>query len=44
MAASGVVVASPHFSFPGMGHLRKDGAAYRWVPVAYNDRVVEVAP
>jgi glyoxylase-like metal-dependent hydrolase (beta-lactamase superfamily II) len=44
VAASGVVVAAPHFSFPGMGHLRKDGQSYRWVPVAYNDRVVEVAP
>ncbi|WP_229632064.1 MBL fold metallo-hydrolase [Pseudoduganella violaceinigra] len=43
-AASGVLVASPHFSFPGMGHLRKDGDAFRWVPVAYNDQVTELAP
>lgn len=41
VSASGVLVASPHFSFPGMGHLRKDGDSYRWIPVAYNDRVQE---
>jgi glyoxylase-like metal-dependent hydrolase (beta-lactamase superfamily II) len=42
VAASGVLVASPHFSFPGMGHLRKDGESFRWIPLAYNDRVQEI--
>lgn len=44
VAASGVVVASPHFSFPGLGHLRKEGDTFRWIPVAYNDQVAELAP
>ncbi|WP_200960821.1 MBL fold metallo-hydrolase [Duganella sp. Root198D2] len=44
VAASGVVVASPHFSFPGVGHLRKDGDSFRWIPVAYNNQVAELAP
>ncbi|NRR33340.1 MBL fold metallo-hydrolase, partial [Oxalobacteraceae bacterium] len=34
-------VAGAHLSFPGVGHLRADGAGYRWVPMAYaNDHVV----
>ncbi len=44
VAASGVVVASPHFSFPGLGRLRKEGDTFRWIPVAYNDQVAELAP
>lgn len=44
VAAKGIVVASPHFSFPGLGYLRKDGKRFRWVPVAYNSQVTELAP
>lgn len=44
IAANGVLVAAPHFSFPGVGRLRKEGNAFRWIPAAYNDRVVELAP
>jgi len=44
VAASGAVVASPHFSFPGLGRLRKDGGTFRWIPVAYKDQVAELAP
>jgi glyoxylase-like metal-dependent hydrolase (beta-lactamase superfamily II) len=39
VANTGVVVAAPHFSFPGLGHLRKDGNGYRWIALPYNDRV-----
>lgn len=28
-------VAGAHLPFPGIGHVRKDGSAYRWVPVEY---------
>ena len=30
-----LLVAAPHISFPGLGHVRKDGAAYAWVPLEY---------
>jgi hypothetical protein len=26
------LVASYHLPFPGVGHVARDGAAYRWVP------------
>lgn len=44
VAATGLVVASPHISFPGLGHLRKAGDAYRWMALPYNDRVTQLAP
>ncbi len=28
-------VAAAHLAFPGLGHLRRDGNAYRWIPVNY---------
>jgi len=28
-------VAADHISFPGVGHLRRDGEGYRWVPMTY---------
>jgi len=34
-AAKGYYVGIAHVSFPGVGHLRKDGAGYRWIPVNY---------
>ncbi len=27
--------AATHLSFPGIGHLRKDGNGYQWIPVNY---------
>ncbi len=35
-AKQGYMVGSAHLSFPGLGHLRRDGAGYVWVPVNYN--------
>ncbi len=35
-AKQGYLVGSAHLSFPGLGHLRRDGAGYAWVPVNYN--------
>ena len=29
------IVAPAHLPFPGLGHIRKDGHAYTWVPVDY---------
>lgn len=28
-------VAADHISFPGVGHLRRDGSGYRWIPMTY---------
>ena len=28
-------VAADHISFPGVGHLRRDGTGYRWIPMTY---------
>ena len=39
-ATNGYIVAPDHLPFPGLGHIRKDGRAYTWVPVDYvNDAV-----
>lgn len=32
------LVAVPHLPFPGVGHFRKAGEGYEWVPVAYGNR------
>ncbi len=37
-ASNGTLIAAPHLSFPGVGHIRAEGSGYRWVPVAYGDR------
>ena len=34
-AAHGYWVAGAHLSFPGIGHLRRAGAGYVWLPVNY---------
>jgi glyoxylase-like metal-dependent hydrolase (beta-lactamase superfamily II) len=34
-AKGGYLVGGAHLQFPGMGHLRKEGKGYRWVPVNY---------
>ncbi|WP_253189170.1 MBL fold metallo-hydrolase [Brevundimonas sp. LM2] len=33
-----VLIAAPHLSFPGVGHVRRDGAGFRWVPIDYGNR------
>jgi len=35
-AKAGYWVAAAHLSFPGIGHLRKDGKGYVFVPVNYS--------
>ena len=43
-AARGYLVAPAHMSFPGVGHLRRDGRGYRWMPVPYvNDASASVS-
>jgi glyoxylase-like metal-dependent hydrolase (beta-lactamase superfamily II) len=39
LASNGTLVAVSHFSFPGIGHLRKAGKGYRWVPLDYSSQV-----
>jgi glyoxylase-like metal-dependent hydrolase (beta-lactamase superfamily II) len=34
-AKKGYLVGVAHVSFPGLGHVRKDGFGYTWVPVNY---------
>lgn len=34
-AATHVLVGAAHIAFPGLGHIRKNGAAYDWIPVNY---------
>jgi glyoxylase-like metal-dependent hydrolase (beta-lactamase superfamily II) len=41
-ATKGYIVGPAHLPFPGLGHIRKDGHAYAWVPVDYvNDAVAK---
>jgi len=35
-AAEKALVVGFHVSFPSMGHVEKDGAKYRLVPIAWN--------
>ncbi len=37
-AANGTLIAAPHLSFPGVGHIRADTSGYRWLPIEYGDR------
>lgn len=36
VAQEGDWVAAAHISFPGIGHVKKEGNGYRWVPVNYS--------
>src|SRR6202140_2646067 len=41
-ATKGYIVGPAYLPFPGLGHIRKDGHAYAWVPVDYvNDAVAK---
>jgi hypothetical protein len=35
-SAEQALVVGFHFTFPSMGHVEKDGAKYRLVPIAWN--------
>jgi glyoxylase-like metal-dependent hydrolase (beta-lactamase superfamily II) len=37
-ARRGMWVAGAHLSFPGLGHLRRAGSGYAWIPVNYRTR------
>ena len=43
-ADSGIVVASDHISFPGLGHVRKLASGYDWLPIPYSANVTEIDP
>jgi glyoxylase-like metal-dependent hydrolase (beta-lactamase superfamily II) len=43
-ADRGLLVASAHISFPGIGHVRRAGSAYRWMPIPYSATVTELDP
>lgn len=38
LADQRTLVAVPHLAFPGVGHFRRVGSGYEWVPVAYGNR------
>jgi hypothetical protein len=40
-AMKGYIVAPEHLPFPGLGHIRKDGHSYTWVPIDYVNNVQE---
>lgn len=35
-AAKGYWVGAAHISFPGLGHVRRQGKGYAWVPAEYS--------
>jgi glyoxylase-like metal-dependent hydrolase (beta-lactamase superfamily II) len=41
-ARSGEALAGPHFPWPAIGHIRKDGEGYAWVPVIFSADVTPV--
>src|SRR5712671_5517234 len=41
LAGDDVLIAAPHFLFPGLGRLHKEGKAYSWAPVAFAQQWVE---
>jgi len=42
VAERGYLVAHDHVAFPGLGHVRRDGKGYRWIPAPYvNDEAVK---
>jgi glyoxylase-like metal-dependent hydrolase (beta-lactamase superfamily II) len=43
-ASNGYLVGIAHVSFPGLGHIRKEGSGYVWVPVNYSTLVKPVGP
>jgi glyoxylase-like metal-dependent hydrolase (beta-lactamase superfamily II) len=43
-ADKGILVASDHIVFPGLGNVRKSGSTYNWVPIKCADTVTELDP
>jgi hypothetical protein len=43
-ARGGYLVGIAHVSFPGLGHVRKEGSGYVWVPVNYSTLLKAVGP
>ena len=42
VADSDVLVANDHVAFPGLGHVRRDGTGFRWIPAPYvNDEAMK---
>lgn len=41
---TGIVVASDHISFPGLGHVRKTDSGYQWCPIPYSASAIELDP
>jgi glyoxylase-like metal-dependent hydrolase (beta-lactamase superfamily II) len=41
-AASGEAIAGPHFPWPAIGHIRKEGEGYAWVPVIFTADVTPI--
>lgn len=37
-AKDGTLLAAPHLSFPGVGHVRRDSTGFRWLPIPFADR------
>jgi glyoxylase-like metal-dependent hydrolase (beta-lactamase superfamily II) len=43
-ANGGYLVGVAHVSFPGLGHVRKEGSGYVWVPVSYSTLLKPAGP
>lgn len=41
-ASTHELLAAPHVSFPGLGHVVRSGAGYAWMPIPYSATVREV--
>ncbi|KMS60027.1 hypothetical protein V474_09090 [Novosphingobium barchaimii LL02] len=37
-AGERTLIAIPHLSFPGIGHMQHVGAGFAWVPIPYTNR------
>ena len=42
LAKTHELVAAPHISFPGLGHIFRSGAGYAWAPIPYSTAVRQV--
>ncbi|MBH1932570.1 MBL fold metallo-hydrolase [Serratia rubidaea] len=40
-AKEGFWVAAAHISFPGLGHVQREGSGYRWVPANYSTQLAK---
>ncbi len=41
LARDRTLVAVPHLSFPGIGHIRQARSGYEWIPVEYGNRAAK---